>query len=141
MAPPPPPFAMPHAHPYFDDRGTLDWYTTLDEAKAAARASGKRIFVEFGRELCGQCRSLVQAVLPRPDVGPLLAEHFVGLAAEADEPEPEVEELAMRLEDAMMLPFVFFLDADGGFLDGYSGVVTPPYLLQTVRRIVGASAG
>lgn len=38
-------------HPHFDDRGTLRWFTSFDEAKAEAAASGKRIFVEFGREL------------------------------------------------------------------------------------------
>ncbi len=40
-----------HRHPHFDDKGTLEWYTTFDEAKAAARAQGKRIFIELGREL------------------------------------------------------------------------------------------
>lgn len=42
---------MTHNHPHFDDQGVLDWYTTLDEAKAAASASGRRILIEFGREL------------------------------------------------------------------------------------------
>ena len=41
----------PRPHPHFDDQGTLEWYTTFDEAKAAARAQGKRIFIELGREL------------------------------------------------------------------------------------------
>ena len=44
-------------------------------------------------------------------------------------------QLAMRLEDAMMLPFVLFTDAEGHYLDGYSGAVTPPYLLQTVNKL------
>lgn len=39
------------SHPHFNDRGTLDWSTTLTEAKEAARSSGKRILIEFGREL------------------------------------------------------------------------------------------
>ena len=38
-------------HPHFDDRGTLDWHTTFAEARAAAKAQGKRIFIELGREL------------------------------------------------------------------------------------------
>jgi len=38
-------------HPHFDDKGTLSWYTSLEEAKSAAQAEGKRIFIEFGREL------------------------------------------------------------------------------------------
>ena len=39
------------SHPHFDDRGTVQWYTTMAEAKAAATAEGKKIFIEFGREL------------------------------------------------------------------------------------------
>ena len=38
-------------HPHFDDGGTLEWYTTLEDARTAARAQGKRIFIELGREL------------------------------------------------------------------------------------------
>ncbi|MDA1264187.1 MAG: hypothetical protein O2816_03810 [Planctomycetota bacterium] len=38
-------------HPHFNDKGTLDWTTSLVEAKAKAQAEGKRIFIEFGREL------------------------------------------------------------------------------------------
>lgn len=41
---------MKRRHPHFDDKGTLDWHTTLAEAKAAARAGKKLIFVEMGRE-------------------------------------------------------------------------------------------
>ncbi len=38
-------------HPHFDDRGTLDWHTRFDDALAAARAQGKLVFIEMGREL------------------------------------------------------------------------------------------
>ena len=37
-------------HPHFDDRGALQWYTSMADAKAAAAREGKRIFIEFGRE-------------------------------------------------------------------------------------------
>ena len=65
----------------------------------------------------------MQSVIPRPDVAPLLQEHFVALAADADDPEPEVTDLAQKLEGAMMLPFVLFADAEGQFLDGSSGLI------------------
>lgn len=38
-------------HPHFDDRGTLDWHTSFDEAQKTARKEGKRLFIEIGREL------------------------------------------------------------------------------------------
>ena len=80
----------------------------------------------------------MQGVVPRPDVAPLLQEHFIALAADADNPEQPVSDLAMNLEDAMMLPFVLFADADGNFLDGCSGAVAPPYLIKTLEKIVQA---
>ncbi len=130
----------PTPHPHFDDRGTLSWLTSLAEAKVRAQAENKKIFIEFGREQCSQCRSLVETVVPRPDVGPTLQKHFIAVAADADQAEPEVLALAGKLEDAMMLPFVLFADADGKFLDGYSGVVSAPYLKKTLGELVGEPA-
>ncbi|HKX46632.1 MAG TPA: thioredoxin family protein, partial [Planctomycetota bacterium] len=114
---------MPSTHPHFDDRGAVVWQTRYEDALRAARAEGKRLFVEFGREQCGQCRALVQSVVPRPEIAALLTAHFVCLASDCDDPEPEVEALATALEDATMLPFVLFADADGRFLEGSSGAV------------------
>ncbi|MBL8863102.1 MAG: thioredoxin family protein [Planctomycetes bacterium] len=127
------------AHPHFDDHGTLDWTTRWAEALAQAKRERKHVFVELGREACGQCRALVQSVVPRPDVAPLLQAHFVALAADADDTESEVEELALNLEDAMMLPFVLFADADGRFVDGLSGGVNPALFAATLKRIAGAT--
>lgn len=125
-------------HPHFDDRGTLDWHTGLAAALAEAKREKKHVFIELGREACGQCRSLVQGVVPRPDVAPILQQHFVALAADADDTERAVEKIAMELEDAMMLPFVLFVDADGKFLDGFSGAVNPVLFAATLKRISGA---
>jgi hypothetical protein len=78
--------------------------------------------------------------VPRPDVAPKLQAHFVALAADADDPEQEVLDLALELEDAMMLPFVLFADAEGAFLGGYSGVVTPPYLIKLLDELIAKHA-
>ena len=77
----------------------------------------------------------MQGTVPRPEVAPRLSKHFVGLAADADEAEQAVIQLAMRIEDAMMLPFVIFADADGSYLTGYSGVYTPPQILKSLDAL------
>jgi len=41
----------PGKHPHFDDRGAHAWFTTFAEAQAAAKAGGRRLFIELGREL------------------------------------------------------------------------------------------
>jgi glycine/D-amino acid oxidase-like deaminating enzyme len=81
----------------------------------------------------------VQGVVPRPDVAPLLQSRFVALAADADDCEPEVLELAARLQDAQMLPFVLFADAQGRFLEGSSGAVDPRRFVQTLERLAGGA--
>ena len=81
----------------------------------------------------------MQGVVPRPDVAPLLKEHFVALAADADECEQPVIELAMKLADAEMLPFVLFADAQGRFLEGSSGAVDPKRFAQTLQRLAASS--
>ncbi len=78
----------------------------------------------------------MQAVVPRPDVAPLLQEHFVALASDCDDPEPEVQQLAMKVENAMMLPFVILADADGQFLEGHSGAVAPEQLRGMLERAI-----
>ena len=128
-------------HPHFDDRGALAWHTRWRDALAQARAEKKVLMVEFGRELCGQCRSFVQTVVPRPEVAALLQERFVALAADADDTEDEVFELASHLPDATMLPFVMFADAEGRFLEGSSGVVDPRRFVETLERLAKTAAG
>jgi len=111
----------PRPHPPFDDRGTLDWHVRYSEALLAARRERKLLFVEFGRELCGNCRALVQGVVPHPEVAPLLQAHFVALASDCDDPEDGVLALAEHMPDAMALPFAIFADAEGRFLGGSEG--------------------
>ena len=37
-------------HPHFDDRGTMSWHTSFEDALAQARAEKKLVFIEMGRE-------------------------------------------------------------------------------------------
>lgn len=79
----------------------------------------------------------MQSVIPRPDVAPLLQSHFVALASDADDTEDAVMQHALKLEDAYMLPFVMFVDADGKFIEGLSGTVNPITFAARLKRIAG----
>ena len=78
----------------------------------------------------------MQGVVPRPDVAPLLQQHFVALAADADDAEDEVLVLAQNLENAFMLPFVIFADRDGKFLSGSSGAVAPAAFVAALKKLI-----
>jgi ribosomal protein L7Ae-like RNA K-turn-binding protein len=63
-----------------------------------------------------------------------LQEGFVVLAADCDDPEEEVVELAKKIEEAYMLPFVIVADSEGNYLGGASGMQTP----EGLRTLLGA---
>ncbi len=124
------------SHPHFNDRGTLAWHATFDEALAAAKRDGKLVFIEMGREQCSNCRSLVESVVTQANVAKLLQDGFVAVASDIDDPEPAVLDLAMaNLPDAMMLPFVLFTDAEGNFLAGGHGAVNPSAFARTLQTL------
>jgi len=128
-------------HPHFDDRGTLDWHTTFAEAKAEAERDQKKLFIDVGRELCGGCRTLVTAVVPRPDIAPLLQQHYVALAGDPDLPEAEVHRLIFKLRNASMLPFVIVADSKGHFLEGMSGVSDPARIKALLEKHAASAGG
>lgn len=76
----------------------------------------------------------MQAVLPRPDVAPLLRQHYVALASDADLPEPEVHRLLFKLRNASMLPIVILADANGQLLEGLSGVADPARIRALLEK-------
>ena len=80
----------------------------------------------------------MQAVLPRPDVAPLLQEHFVAVAADPDEPDPEAHALLFELPNATMLPIVVLADARGAFIDGGAGAFDPERLKAMLQAAVAA---
>lgn len=122
-------------HPHFDG-GSLDWQTRWEDAAARARDEGKLVFVEMGRELCSNCRSLVEVVCRQPGVEALLTERFVPLASDCDDPEPQVLEMAMAsLAGATMLPFVLFADPDGNVLGSHSGAVDPASFQEALESL------
>jgi thioredoxin-related protein len=129
------PMSQKRSHPHFDDKGSLDWHTSWASALEAAAAQGRKIFVEYGREQCSQCRALVQSVVPKPEVAQALDQRFIALAVDCDDAEPEVEALAARLEAATMLPFVLFAEPTGEFLEGHSGAIGGEELLRILDRI------
>ncbi|GAC1351449.1 MAG: hypothetical protein NVS3B20_05230 [Polyangiales bacterium] len=109
------------SHPHFDDKG-LRWHTKLEDALAEAKKDGKHVLIEYGRETCGNCRSLVTAVMPSAHVRPEIEAHFVLLAADCDNPEPGVRTIgAHHMAQARSLPFVMFLNSEGQFVYGTQG--------------------
>ena len=113
-------------------------YDNIDDAVAAARRSGKRIFVDITGHGCVNCREMEARVWSDPEVLRMLREDFVILALYVDDktkiPESEqtVTENGRVLKDVGRLnsyialsrfgvnsqPNYFVLDSDGNILKG-----------------------
>ena len=78
----------------------------------------------------------MQAIIPRPDIAPILQESFIALAADVDDLEPEVGALVSNLSNAQMLPFIIVTDSDGNFATGFAGAVTPTTLKDLLEGVL-----
>ena len=76
----------------------------------------------------------MQAVIPTPNISALLQKSYVALAADCDDPEPEVRDLAMQMVNATTLPFVMIADPDGKFVAGSAGRVDPNALHKMLEK-------
>jgi len=92
--------------------------STVEEAKKAASADGKLIFIKYGRPNCGNCRNLQGMI----DNGSVDVSKFIFLDLNCDTPAGQTEMRPYRDKDARSLPFVALLDPKGdkiGFRSGF----------------------
>jgi len=70
----------------------VQWFEgSIDEAQAAAKAGGKRLFVDVGAYWCPPCRKLDEEVFTQKEVGAALARDYVAVHIDAEKGEgPEV---------------------------------------------------
>jgi uncharacterized protein YyaL (SSP411 family) len=116
------------SHPHFVSANV--WYTRLDDALAAAAASGKRVFLQVGRQSCAGSRALVERTLAKEEVADFLASRFVSLAGDADRPEPQVAAIVAGLPQHAPTPLCIYLAADGRVLASSAGGRPPAVLLN-----------
>lgn len=124
------------SHPHFNDRGAVRWHTRLSDALEEAKREGKLVFIEYGRYACGNCRALVEGIIPQESIAALLNEKFVCLASDCDHAEPEVRAIGARhMAYARALPFCLYLDSDGGFLHGSQGGLSVYSFREDLERV------
>lgn len=123
------------AHPYFTS--ALSWHTTLDDAVAESKASGKRIMLVVGKPLCGGSRNLIERTLQKEELEAFVPEKFVLLAADADKLEARVAAIVGALPVRAPTPLIAYLASDGRVLGSTAGGRPPAVLLNDM---LGATA-
>ncbi|MCM1076397.1 MAG: thioredoxin family protein [Bacteroides sp.] len=94
-------------------------HITFDEAKAAAKAEGKQIFIDFFTTWCGPCKRLAANVFPTKSVGDYLNGNFVCLKIDAE--KGEGVELAKKF-GVRAYPTLAVVDANGELVGSFSGL-------------------
>lgn len=57
---------------------------TLEEAFIEAKASGKKVFIDFYTDWCGPCKAVSNKVFPAQEAGKFFNEHFINVKIDAE---------------------------------------------------------
>lgn len=131
VAPPPtatpypsPPSSYPAApRPLPTTSAGFSWAGSLREAQDSARAQGKMIFLESGREACGNCQYLKKEVIPSGGVYGTIGASCVGYYDDCDKtPYSEAFNiLQANVVGAGTLPLCGWVTADLRWIHGFWG--------------------
>lgn len=111
-------------------------HITFDEAKAAAKAEQKLLFMDFYTDWCGPCKVMANTIFPKKEVGDYLNPKFVCLKVNAE--KGEGVELAKRYA-VKAYPTLVVADADGTEKGRFEGMRQPDALKNEIERIVDPS--
>jgi len=107
------------------------WYTDLDEALKVARASNKKVFIDFMATWCGPCKMLDEACF-HTDTFKKLGRKFVFCRIDVDQ-QPS---LASKFH-ADAIPLQVITDASGNQLDQMVGYGGPDEFFKFMSRNAG----
>lgn len=106
--------------------------TDLPAALAQAKAEGKMLFVQMGREACGNCQALKGMIKS----GQVKLSESKFVYADVNVDDPKTNELFSQKFDVKgnILPFVAIAAPDGTKLAGHSGYGTEKEFEQLIRE-------
>jgi thiol-disulfide isomerase/thioredoxin len=108
----------------------LTWSHNLDSALAAAKASGKRVFIDFETTWCGPCKTMDEWIWTDAEVSAALAKDFVLVKLDGD-----VEKAHVKRFGVAGYPTMVIVDpASGKALSSVSGYQSSAQILAFLRR-------
>lgn len=101
---------------------------TLDEAKEAARESGKLIFIDAYTVWCGPCKQMAATTFKEAEVGEFFNENFINIKIEMekDADGPAVA----RKYSVRAYPTLLIIDADGNLVKQTIGMQNKSRLMS-----------
>lgn len=106
-------------------------HITFDEAKTAAKAENKMIFVDFYTQWCGPCKMLAKKVFPTKEVGDFLNSSYICLKLDA---EAEGQTLAKAI-NVTAYPTLAVFDSEGNLSGKFEGFKEGSAFISAVKEI------
>lgn len=111
-------------------KAPLTWLHELDGAVAAAKSSGKRVFIDFETTWCGPCKTMDEWIWTDAEVSAALARDFVLVKLDGDIEKAHVKRFAVAGYPTMVI-----LDpVSGKALSSISGYQSSAQILAFLRR-------
>ena len=104
------------------------WSHRFDEALAAAKSSGKRVFVDFETTWCGPCKSMDDWIWTDVDVAALLNAGYVGVKLDGD-----VEKDLVKRFGVVGYPTMLVLDASGKVVKKIEGYQSSAQMIAQLK--------
>ena len=102
---------LPTPLPYpYDEKANAMQH--VDAAFARARASGKRVFIDFGGNWCPDCR-ILSGVMELPEVKPFMARHFEMVAVDVGRFDRNLDIPARFKAKVTGVPWIVIAEPDG----------------------------
>ncbi|MDD5895098.1 MAG: thioredoxin domain-containing protein [Prevotellaceae bacterium] len=111
-------------------------HVSFDEAKAAAKAESKLLFIDFYTEWCGPCKRMANEIFPQKPVGDYLNPKFVCVKINAE--KGEGVELANKYKITAYPTFIV-ADATGKEMGKFEGGRDIDGLRTEIERIIDPS--
>lgn len=105
-------------------------HISFDEAKAASKAEGKHIFIDFYTSWCGPCKRLAAEVFPQKQIGDYLNSRYVCLKIDAE--KGEGVELSNKFA-VKAYPTIAIVDNEGELVGLFAGLKTGDEFIAAVE--------
>jgi YHS domain-containing protein len=116
--------ATPHIAPAAEPIPRIAWRTQYESAESEARASGRRLWLQFTGSWCVFCRKMDSEVFPRPEVASLARQAFIPVKVDSEERDDLLARFAVG-----GLPCTILLEPGGRELARIEGYAEPDEFL------------
>lgn len=109
------------------EKTAIKWYG-YDDGMAAGKKEGKKILISFYADWCTYCKKMDRETFSKSDVAAYMNENFISIKLNSD-----IEKQLSREFRVSGLPMTWFLDEDGGKIQGLPGYLSKEMFLAYLK--------